>query len=225
MSETKPIQILFSLILLAIILQSCHRKDPDFHYENYPYNYTGSNYSDYLLCYDVLDYMIFQPGSYWILEKDSLNVDTLTVDSLYFDTIEFMINRRTFYEEEAKVFYNSSYYNFNYYDAMKGSDEYVERIRVDADSTEMTDVIFMNPPDGNPYLDFVKYPYYEIDGYEYSNVIKVIAYNQSHIYTSDSTSTDYVTMYFYFAKNIGLIKRSNIDDDEIWLIKEYDVSQ
>ncbi|HBS88283.1 MAG: hypothetical protein A2W91_17800 [Bacteroidetes bacterium GWF2_38_335] len=213
--------LIFAILLFSVLAGCYHDSDYYYHEAN---NYTGSN-DDNKNKIDkaVLDYIVYKPGSYWIYYLDSLSTDTIMVDSLVSDSIPFNINRRTFYEERIRVYYHSTYYGFSFYDLASGRNEFVERIRNLSDSTFVSDYIFMNPPEDNTLLYFDWKDVYEVDGEDYYDVYKVTSPGNSVFYNSDTLLDEEVTMYHYFARDIGLIKRTNVDLDEKWILIEYDV--
>ena len=95
------------------------------------------------------------------------------------------------------------------------------RYRFFSDSNYLSEAVFTQPIQNTSLLKFVHFNEYPADSVSYEDVMKVVSEGNSKIYTSDSVSIENSTMYFYYARGIGLIKRYDPMNDFDWILVGY----
>jgi len=214
---------LLAIALLTLSLSCCKRDDD-----------APSEPITLLAPQEVKDYVLFQPGTYWVYE----NSITQELDSVY---VYETLNEITRFEGDGQIvdfeqiivntFSEFEQYNHKYkldapvLEALQFYNPRIKRVKTKpGDYVGETIVLF------HPYnVGDKRYPlgtngYVELIDFKLSFELGGNIYQEVLIYKNvEDASEGYKNVNYYFAKHIGLIKREIIDNTESWELIRYNI--
>jgi hypothetical protein len=186
---------------------------------------------------DLYAYAFFQPGTYWVYE-DSVSHIIDSVYVIYADSSTYTNNetnadhyKGTFHRFQCKMI--SSYDHYMYQNWMDQSYE------VNGSAPTVNRERYIMPGSGNingrtiniaicnvgkslsvalDYVTYVNYyPSLSLNGQGFSSVQKWFTYN--------SNCDDNKNAYYYISKNVGIIRREQVDSNRTWNLIRYHINQ
>lgn len=205
--------------LLMLTLSTCKKDDPDCETCQYEQGFQ-----------QVKDWMYFKTGSYWIYEEENSGaIDTLTVyedwqgiaqeenDAFLTHTISSFDGFFYFYQ------YNSSF-TIHCLTEPSCDCEKVLRAKGKPGNFVGEGRMFFFPPIVDNYTgsDGLSEVVEVIENYMLSTGEEA---NTGVFRTENNASEDFQETKFYISRHIGVVRKELLDDNEIWNLIEYDVTQ
>jgi hypothetical protein len=213
------INIFFILLIasLAITLQTC-KPDDD----------VNKTYGPYTLG-EARDYIDFKPGSWWVYQNNKSGLyDTLVLKSISIRSKTFTGKNTVIKDMVNMLIYSTTTkYEYEYYTFGANPDakpEYLERAnfislifgKSKAGDYQGETVPFFYPFDSSSTSGTGSHTCY-YDGFYSSFNLKTKTYNYIQKFYLDQDNTwDRASVNYYWAKDVGLIKKENIKKGESW---------
>lgn len=187
---------------------------------------------------DLYAYAYFKPGSYWVYQDSISGI----IDSVYLT----YANNGTYTngDEEVKKGYYRGTFNwfkcyakssYDHYEYMNWMDQsyqvnggtprvFRERLKSSGSGYEIGTSIYLG------FIDIGKsYYYYDVITYEnyynsYNNSIDTFYFTQKWFHKK-STIDDHQDTYYYIAKNIGIVRKEQLDSNRTWNLVRYNIVQ
>jgi len=215
------------LFFITSVLAACKKKDPascdDMVQENPLPPYTIQN--------NYKDYFVFQPGSWWVYEdtvldqKDSVYVDSSSCEMK--DKMHSICTDIVLCQHEAcSTYIKSQVYPFDYFDQISVDEYgYHNAFRTVTSSNSSDHFFFGYPLHNNDEIQkIIELSSLTVNGMIYYDIFKIEYFYGKVYYQGPLPSVPY-EIHYYFAKNIGLIKRDIIDYNQVWELVKFNVVQ
>ena len=232
----------YGLLFLWVVLSinSCRDKDPT--KPGYQRKPPMKEFYTFRMT-EVKDYVWFKPGTYWIYKNTKNNLlDTVTCTSFYYDSVTIKgtydySKHITLNYDRLEITSYSSHYKWTYRDWSGNTtpdDKYFKNNRFVMERTCPSGLLipFFYPFDIKGYSGTGSSSTQLISVEEVINMqnktfnkVAVFDIDSDDIWHHDTTSQiiRYPRTKYYWAQNVGLIKRENVSENYSWELIDYNI--